>query len=122
MDIEKYISPFIESQFPLFYREEGQVFIDFMKAYYEWMEQSRNPVVEARNLFDYRDIDNTLNAFLSHFQSKYLNGIPFNVISFPMIAGGSAFVNLSPIENGYPSTRAASLMACLDFMVPKVII
>jgi hypothetical protein len=36
--VEKYISNFVESQFPVFYQEEGPNFILFMKAYYEWME------------------------------------------------------------------------------------
>lgn len=39
-----------------------------------------NAIHQARNLFDYRDIDNTLEDFLEHFQQKYLYGIPFNVI------------------------------------------
>ena len=78
--IEKTISNFIESQFPAFYQEEGPNFILFTKAYYEWMEQEGKPVREARNLFDYRDIDNTIEKFLEHFQKKYLYGIPFNVI------------------------------------------
>ena len=78
--IEKKISYFVESQFPQFFRDQGANFILFVKAYYEWMEQSGNPVVEARNLFDYRDIDNTLDDFLVHFQKKYLYGIPFNII------------------------------------------
>jgi len=97
--IEKKISNFIENQFPRFYQEEGDNFILFAKAYYEWME-SNNPLVDssnnvilnsdytslmppiygARNLLDYRDIDNTLDAFLDHFQKKYLYGIPFDVI------------------------------------------
>lgn len=38
--IEKHISPLIESQFPTFHREEGQKFISFIKAYYEWLENS----------------------------------------------------------------------------------
>lgn len=37
-DIEKLISPFIESQFPDFYREDGPQFVAFVKAYYEWLE------------------------------------------------------------------------------------
>lgn len=78
--IEKYISNFIQTQFPEFYREEGPIFIEFVKAYYEWMEEQGNPIGEARNLYDYRDIDNTLTAFLEHFQKKYLYGIPFNTI------------------------------------------
>ena len=100
--IEKTISNFVQNQFPQFYQEEGPNFILFMQAYYEWMESytplvdsSNNviindsnssaipPVYGARNLFDYRDIDNTLNAFLTHFQDKYLYGIPFNIITNP---------------------------------------
>lgn len=79
-NIEKSIVPFIEAQFPSFYEQEGPNFIEFVKAYYSWMEENGKPLVEARNLFDYRDIDNTLEDFLEHFQKKYLYGIPFNVI------------------------------------------
>jgi len=79
--VEKYISNFIESQFPLFYQEEGPDFILFVKAYYEWLESSGNPIYQSRSLKDYRDIDNTLEEFLEYFQQKYLYGIPFNVIA-----------------------------------------
>ena len=78
---EKFVSNFITNQFPQFYREDGENFILFMKAYYEWMESSGNPVYQSRRLYDYRDIDNTLETFLEFFQKKYLYGIPFNVIS-----------------------------------------
>lgn len=78
--IEKYISNFVQNQFPQFYHEEGENFILFMKAYYEWMEETGNPVKESRELLDYRDIDSTLEKFLEYFQKKYLYGIPFNVI------------------------------------------
>jgi hypothetical protein len=78
--VEKKISNFIESQFPQFYLDEGDNFVTFVKAYYEWLETEGNPIAESRNLFDYRDIDNTLESFLEHFQRKYLYGIPFNTI------------------------------------------
>ena len=56
---EKYISNFIQNQFPLFYQEEGPDFILFLKAYYEWMEDSwgddkdgfGGPIRESRELF-----------------------------------------------------------------------
>ena len=38
-------------------------------------------VGESRKFLDYRDIDNTIEPFLVHFQQKYLYGIPFNVIT-----------------------------------------
>ena len=78
---EKFISNFIQTQFPMFYREEGENFTLFMKAYYEWMESEGNPVRESRKLLQYRDIDGTVEKFLEYFQKKYLYGIPFNIIS-----------------------------------------
>lgn len=38
--IEKFLSPLIRDQFPDFYKEEGELFITFVKAYYEWLETS----------------------------------------------------------------------------------
>lgn len=38
--IEKTIAPLIRDQFPEFYKEEGELFITFVKAYYEWLENS----------------------------------------------------------------------------------
>jgi hypothetical protein len=78
--VEKYVSNFVQNQFPQFYQEEGENFILFMKAYYEWMEETGNPIRESRELLEYREIDNTLEKFLEYFQKKYLYGIPFNVI------------------------------------------
>lgn len=79
--IEKSISNFIKNQFPLFYNEEGPDFILFVKAYYEWMESEGQPILEAREILGYRDIDATLEKFLEFFQKKYLYGIPFNIIA-----------------------------------------
>ena len=80
MNIEKYISPFIESQFPLFYQEEGPIFIDFMKAYYEWMETSGNIINVSRSLLEYDDIDQTMETFLKYFKNKYINSLPENIL------------------------------------------
>ena len=78
--IETKISNFIENQFPSFYRDEGRNFVLFMKAYYEWLESSQNPIYHSRNLLNYSDIDNTLESFLEYFQKKYIYGVPSNVI------------------------------------------
>ena len=80
-DIQKTISNFVESQFPQFYLEEGPNFVLFLQAYYEWMESEGQAINQSRSLFDLRDIDNTLPEFLSHFQQKYLYGIPFDTIA-----------------------------------------
>ena len=38
--IEKTISPLIDSLFPSFYQSEGENFVAFIRAYYEWLEQN----------------------------------------------------------------------------------
>ena len=76
--IESIISPFIENQFPSFYKEEGPQFIAFVKAYYEWMESANNVLGQARSLTDYRDIDTTLDEFIVQFKEKYLKNIQFD--------------------------------------------
>lgn len=79
--IEKTISNFVQNQFPQFYQEEGENFILFVKTYFEWMETEGQPIREARQLIEYRDIDTTIERFLEYFQKKYLYGIPFNIIA-----------------------------------------
>jgi hypothetical protein len=88
-EVPKFISNLVENQFPSFYKEDGENFVLFLKAYYEWMEDDwgnnsdglGGPIREARELLDYRDIDNTIEKFLEFFQKKYLYGIPFTVIA-----------------------------------------
>jgi hypothetical protein len=77
-NIEKRISPLIASQFPSFYQEEGENFIAFVKAYYEWLESTDNPLYHARRLPTYRDIDDTTDDFIVHFKEKYLKNIQFD--------------------------------------------
>lgn len=79
-NIESKISALIQDQFPDFYHDEGPVFILFVKAYYEWLEETGNPLYYSRKLISLTDVDATLDDFLIHFQQKYLYGIPFDVI------------------------------------------
>ena len=77
-DIVTYISPLIESQFPSFYREDGQVFITFVKSYYEWLEQANNTLYHSRRLLEYRDVDQTVDDFLVYFKEETLKNIQFD--------------------------------------------
>ena len=43
-------------------------------------------------------------------------------MSLPITDGGKALVSFSPIAYGYPRTRVESLIACLDLIVPYVMI
>ena len=79
-DIERLISPLIEQQFPSLYREEGETFVAFVKAYFEWMEQTDGVLYDSRNLPTYRDIDTTIDEFIDQFRKKYMYGIPKDAV------------------------------------------
>jgi hypothetical protein len=72
--IEKTVSNLIENQFPSFYKEQGSVFIEFVKQYYKWLE-TENALKHSRNFFEYKDIDETTEQFLVYFKEKYLKNI-----------------------------------------------
>jgi hypothetical protein len=56
-DIEQKISPLIENMFPSFYREEGQNFVMFVKAYYEWLETNHQVIqLEDTTNFNVGDV------------------------------------------------------------------
>lgn len=77
-NIEQFISPLVESQFPSFYQEEGPVFILFVKEYFRWLEEEGNTTKQSRSLFTYKDIDTTVDDYLIFFKEKYLKGVDFD--------------------------------------------
>ena len=78
-NIEDNISLLVSNHFPQFYKDEGSLFVDFVKEYYSWAQQSNNYLYFARNLLEYSDIDSTIDSFLVHFKEKYIAGSPLNL-------------------------------------------
>lgn len=76
--IEDDISLLVSNHFPKFYEEQGNTFVEFVKEYYEWAQQTNNNIYFTRNLLDNRDIDTTIDDFLYHYKQKYLAGAPVN--------------------------------------------
>ena len=77
-NIEDLVSPLIQSQFPAFYNEEGQLFIEFVKSYYKWLETTGQQAYYSRNLIEYRDIDKTVDDFVVHFKETFLKDLPLS--------------------------------------------
>jgi hypothetical protein len=83
--VDSIISPVIPSEFPRFYQSDGPMFIEFVRAYYSWLEQSSNSefigsiTTESRNLPRYWDIDTTDSKLLKYFQNTFLANIPKNI-------------------------------------------
>ena len=59
----------VKRQFPQIYREEGPIFVAFVEEYYKYMDRLSN---NTRQAFHVRDIDTTLDRFLTSFRSKYM--------------------------------------------------
>lgn len=79
MSIDKIISFHIEKQFPALYREQGTELVDFIKQYYKFLESDPSQsIYNGRRIFEYRDIDTTLDSMLIFFKNKYLADLPFN--------------------------------------------
>ena len=78
-DFEDYISPLIESQFPNVYKEDGPVFVAFVKAYYEYLEQTDSDLYNLRKMFENIDVDQSVTSFLDHFRKQFLYSFPKSV-------------------------------------------
>lgn len=74
------IAQWIPGNFPKTYQEDGPMFVAFVKAYYEWLQQSNNVVNYARSLPSLLDIDETLDQFVIHFKNEYMDSLPGNVV------------------------------------------
>jgi hypothetical protein len=77
----KNLSSQIESQFPGFIREEGPQFVGFLKAYFEYLEQSGNSVHAIRSLKDNQDIDRTVDSFVEYFRREFMKDIPKDALA-----------------------------------------
>lgn len=74
----KKISNLVKDQFPSFYKEEGRDFINFVVAYYQWLEERTGGKVTilSRELPEISDIDQTRDEFFVYFYKKFLPSIP----------------------------------------------
>ena len=68
------VSSIVSSQLPEFIRDEYQTFVDFLKAYYEFLETTQKDPTTLR------DIDTTLDAFITYFKSELASSIPYSTV------------------------------------------
>jgi len=78
MSTDKKTSLLIPSQFPEFIRSNPDYskFVEFVKAYYEWMEQNGKVLDYSKNILKYKDIDTTTNEFIDYFTNEFLPYFP----------------------------------------------
>jgi hypothetical protein len=77
--IDTKISSAVSDILPGFVSNNHQGFVDFMEAYYEWMEQIENPHGTSVTLVDLMDVDKTFDSFIEYFMDIYLKDFPENL-------------------------------------------
>ena len=69
------ISIALERQIPEFIREDYKTFVEFIKAYYQFLEET-----QQRNLEDIRSIEHTLDEFIIRFKKELSIVFPTNAL------------------------------------------
>lgn len=103
-------------------RNSYPLFLDFMKAYYEWMESQNNTISSIMNIFDQRDIDTCLNEYVIHFQKKILPSIPNSILcdKRKLVKHIRDFYNSRGSENSYRFLFRILYNENIDFYYPKI--
>lgn len=107
LDIESKISPLVQNMFPSFYMEEGENFVAFVKAYYEWLEQNHqlldledNTNFNVGDTIQQADVTGTIVAFVDQSVLILVDGLDtfkcYNVCSelIPVTSssGGNTYI------------------------------
>jgi hypothetical protein len=83
MSTDKKTSLLVPSQFPDFIKDNPDYskFVEFIQAYYEWMEQNGKVLDFSKNLLNYKDIDETTDEFVNYFVNDFLPNFPEDALS-----------------------------------------
>lgn len=79
MSTNNKISNLINSQVPFFVRNDHPKFIQFLEAYYEFLEQEGYPLDGIKNVESYYDIDRTTERFEEKLYNTFLQSMPKNL-------------------------------------------
>lgn len=79
--ITEKISLLVASQFPQFIQNDYTTFIEFVEAYYRFLEQDQGALEIVQNAKSYSDIDSTTEAFVNYFLTNYTKSIPYSVLA-----------------------------------------
>lgn len=77
------LSLLVRQQLPEYVRNDYDTFVEFVAAYYEWMDRSNNAVQVAKSIPDYINLDSTLNAFITYFIKQFLPLFPADRLNNP---------------------------------------
>jgi len=73
----------VPSQLPEFIRDNPDYskFVQFLQAYYEWMEQNGKVTERTKNLLNYKDVDKTSDEFIQYYVNDFLPNFPEDALA-----------------------------------------
>lgn len=78
---DRKISSTVGQQLPQFIQNDKKTFIQFLKSYYEFMEQKGGALDVAKQLQDYTDVTKTIDEYVDYFYDEIADSIPKNLIA-----------------------------------------
>ena len=109
--IDEKISTIITEILPSYVGEDHPTFVLFMKAFYEYLELEGSTRYNAVKLNTYRDIEQTLDRFVSHLKDEFAVGFPSQLES------GMSKRQLIKVIRKYYEDKGGSLSARLLFRI-----
>lgn len=76
MFANNYISTIVENQLPGFILADHPTFVNLLKKYYEYMEQTNKTLKVGKDLYDYMDVDTTRADLIKYFKNKIIPDFP----------------------------------------------
>lgn len=116
------LSSQISSQLPQFVNEDHTHFVDFMEAYYEWMETSRGVQFDISRLTEYQDIDTSVDIFTEQFFKEFLVNIPRTIVADKnlVLKHVREFYRAKGTEKSYKFFFRILFNIGVDFYFPRV--
>lgn len=121
------ISILVPGQAPFFVRNDHQTFIDFVTAYYKFLEQANTTpefgqVVErSRNLLQYANIDTVLDGLSEKLYDKFLSNFPTKTLADKtlILKHAKDFYRAKGTEKSFKFLMRAVYGQELSFYYPK---
>ena len=114
----KFLSIFVERMVPDYVREDHPKFIEFMRAYFEYLERETGVNGELgeynqiTDLIENVDIDHALDQFIPEFEKQYLPSIPHESIDPTVKTTDKAFL----AKNIQDTYREKGTVKAIDFL------
>ena len=77
------LAPLIQTQVPSFANDEYPVFVSFITAYYEWLDETDNYAHFLNSFNENMDIDHANDDFVTQFLDDFASGVPVHNLKIP---------------------------------------